>query len=269
MIGPAILFCPGDRPDRFAKAAARADAVILDLEDAVAPEDKPAARASVLDALPSLDPARTIVRINALDSPWGHDDAGALRALAAPPLVMLPKARAAADLDALAPLAVIALCETAEGVLAAPSIARAATCAGLMWGSEDLVADLGGRPGRGPDGRYRAVLEHARSTVLLAAAAAGRPAIDTVLVDLDDLDTLRADAEYAAAAGFTAKACVHPDQVDPVRAAFAATPAEVEWATGVLRAAEGRAGVFRHRGRMIDAPVLAAARAVLARRPSR
>jgi citrate lyase subunit beta/citryl-CoA lyase len=194
-IGPAILFCPGDRPDRFAKAAARADAVILDLEDAVAPENKPAARTAVLDALPLLDPARTTVRINSLDSPWGRQDADALRALAAPPLVMLPKAGAAIDLDALAPLAIIALCESAAGILAAPSIAHAANCVGLMWGSEDLIADLGGRAGR-----RLSVLAHAQASVLLAATAAGLPAIDTVLVDIDDTDRRPHDTGTAAPA---------------------------------------------------------------------
>jgi citrate lyase subunit beta/citryl-CoA lyase len=260
-----MLFCPASRPDRFAKAAARADTVILDLEDAVGVADKDTARAAVLDGLAELDPARTVVRVNGLDTAWGRADIGALARLADPPLVMLPKAAVAADISALAPLSVIALCETAEGIVNAPAIARQSRCVGLMWGSEDLVANLGGRPSRLPDGRYRPVVEHARTTVLLAATAAGKPAIDTVLVDIADAEMLRRDTEDAAAAGFAAKACVHPDQVAVVRAAFAPTARDIDWARGVLAAARDHDGVFAHQGRMIDAPVLTHARSILDR----
>ncbi|BBG02498.1 MULTISPECIES: HpcH/HpaI aldolase/citrate lyase family protein [Pseudonocardia] len=261
--GPALLFCPGNRPDRFAKAAAAADTVILDLEDAVGPDDKAAARAAVAGALPDLDPAAVLVRVNAPGTPWFDDD---VAALAAHPgvAVMLPMATRAADVEALAPHPVIALCETARGVLAAPEIAAAPGCAGLMWGSEDLVADLGGRAGRAPGGGYRPAVEEARIRILYAARAAGVPPVDTVLVDIDDLTTLRSDSAAAVVAGFAAKACIHPVQVPVVRKAFRPTDDEVAHAHAVLAAAERHGGgVFRLDGRMVDAPLLAHAREVL------
>ncbi|SHK45220.1 citrate lyase subunit beta / citryl-CoA lyase [Pseudonocardia thermophila] len=262
--GPAWLFCPGNRPDRFAKAAAAADAVILDLEDAVAPEDKDTARGAVLDALAGLDPAAVLVRVNAADTEWHAADVAALSAH--PDLVlMLPKAERPEDVAALAPHPVVALCETARGVLAAPEIAGAANCAGLMWGSEDLMADLGARWRRNLDGGYQPVLEEARVRILYAARAAGISPVDTVLIDIEDERTLEADSIAASGAGFFAKACIHPRQVDVVRAAFCPNAEEVEWARAVLAAAEGNDAVFRFRGRMVDAPVLAHAREILRR----
>lgn len=261
--GPALLFCPGNRPERFAKAAAAADTVILDLEDAVGPDGKDAAREAVVAALAELDPAATLVRVNAPGTPWHDDD---VAALAAHPdvAVMLPMAASAADVTALAPRPVVALCETARGVLAAPEIAQAENCTALMWGSEDLVADLGGRPGRAPGGGYRPAVEEARTRILYAARAGGAVPIDTVLVAIDDLDTLRADSTAAVAAGYAAKACIHPKQVEVVREAFLPTEDEVADARAVLTAAEEHGGgVFRLQGRMIDAPVLAHAREVL------
>src|SRR5699024_2804148 len=168
-LGPALLFCPGDRPDRFRKAADRADAVILDLEDAVAPERKQAARAVV--AAPA-----------ALRPGW----------------VMLPTAGSRADVGrlvaALPSARVLVLCETARGILAAPELAAHPDVAALMWGGEDLVADLGGTSSRDATGGYREVVRHARAAVLLAARAHGRSAIDAVHLDLKDLDGQRAEA---------------------------------------------------------------------------
>lgn len=258
--GASLLFCPADRPDRFAKAAAAADGVILDLEDGVAPEDKPRARQALRETL--LDPRRTIVRINAAGT---GDHAEDLAALNDTPYdtVMLAKAETAAQVEALAPTRVLALCETPRGILAAPQIAAAANTAGLMWGAEDLVAALGGRSSRGHDGRYRDVAAHARSAVLLAAGAYGRPAIDSVFLDIADLDGLAAEAEDAAGAGFAAKACIHPNQAAVVRQAFLPSEEEVGWARRVLAAAERSAGVFAFEGRMVDAPVLRHAEHVL------
>lgn len=264
MRGPALLFCPGDRPDRYAKAAAAADAVVLDLEDAVAPDAKDAARDAVVRGLRDLDPAAVVVRVNAAGSPWHAADVAALAAFPEVAL-MLPMAQRPEDVEALAPHPVLALCETARGVLEAPRIASASTCVGLMWGSEDLLADLGGRSGRAPDGTYRPALAEARTRILYAARAAGVTPIDTVLVALDDLDLLAADSADAAAVGYAAKACIHPTQVAVVRAAFRPGDAEVAHARDVLAAATGQPGVFRFRGRMVDAPVLAHAREVLRR----
>jgi citrate lyase subunit beta/citryl-CoA lyase len=266
-LGPALLFCPGDRPDRFAKAAARADAVILDLEDAVAPGRKQIAREAV--AAHALDPARTIVRVN---PPGGADftaDVDALSSLR-PRWVMLPKAGSPAEVGrlvaALPSAKVLVLCETARGVLAAPALAAHPEVVALMWGGEDLVADLGGTSSRSVDGTYREVVRHARSAVLLAARAHGRSAIDAVHLDLEDHDGLRAEAADAAASGFTATACLHPDQVPVVRAAYAPEPEAVERARALLAAAEeAGSGVFAHEGRMVDGPLLRHARTLLAR----
>jgi len=261
--GPALLFCPADRPDRYAKALDRADAVILDLEDAVDPARRPAAREAL--AASRLDPARVIVRVN----PAGSSDHDAdLAALELTPYraVMLPKAERPADLAAFDGLAVIALCETAAGVLAAPELARARNVLALMWGAEDLVASLGGTSSRHADGTYRDVARHARSAVLLAAGAAGVHAVDTVHLDIADLDGLRAEAEDAVAVGFAATACIHPGQVETVRAAYRPTPEEAARARELLAAAEeAGGGVFRFDGGMVDGPVLAHARAVVRR----
>ncbi|MFJ3491840.1 HpcH/HpaI aldolase/citrate lyase family protein [Leifsonia aquatica] len=261
--GPALLFCPADRPDRYAKALERADAVILDLEDAVDPSRRPAAREAL--AASRLDPARVIVRVNPAGSDDHDADLAALE-MTSYRAIMLPKAERAADLAAFDGMDVIALCETAAGVLAAPELARAANVLALMWGAEDLVASLGGTSSRHPDGTYRDVARHARSAVLLAAGAAGVHAVDTVHLDIADLDGLRAEAEDAVAVGFAATACIHPGQVETVRTAYRPTPEEVARARELLAAAEeAGGGVFRFAGEMVDGPVLAHARAVVRR----
>ena len=260
--GPALLFCPADRPDRFAKAAERADAVILDLEDAVAPDAKHAARLALVES--TLDPERVIVRLNPASSPGFADD---LAALAATDYrtVMLAKCEGTADLIELEGYEVLALCETAPGVLAAAEVAALANVAALMWGAEDLVASLGGSASRRADGRYRDVAMHARSHVLLAAAAHGIAAIDAVHLDIGDVGGLRAEAEDAAALGFAATACIHPSQVQVVRDAYRPTPDQLDWATAVLAEAARQPGVFAFRGGMVDAPVLRQAEALVRR----
>ena len=158
-MGPTLLFVPGDRPDRFSKAAERSDAVILDLEDAVAPADKAKAREHM--AASTLDPATTMVRINALGTEAARLDLAAL-ALGRFNTIMVAKA---SDVDAIAALEkynVVVLCETAAGIQAAQALAHLPNVVGLMWGAEDLVASLGGSSSRfGADspqaGRYRAV----------------------------------------------------------------------------------------------------------------
>jgi len=260
MHGPALLFCPANRPDRYAKAAAAADTVILDLEDAVAPADKARAREAL--AASTLDPERVIVRLNAAGTPEHALDLAAVRS-SGYTTVMLAKAESAADVAATPGLRVLALCETARGVMNAPEIAAHPATAGLMWGAEDLIASMNGRSSRFADGRYRDVARTARATVLLAARAHGKDAIDAVHLDIADLDGLRTECEDAAASGFTATACIHPTQVATIRAAYASTDAEREWARAVLAEAEEQPGVFRFRGRMIDEPVLRQAREIL------
>jgi citrate lyase subunit beta / citryl-CoA lyase len=259
-LGPAILFCPADRPERYEKALERSDAVILDLEDAVA--DKDAGRAALL-AHP-VDPARVIVRINGFASEYFEADLDALAA-SGYRRVMLPKASSAAELEVLRGYDVIALCETAAGVLAAPEMAAVVHVVALMWGAEDLVASLGGTSSRNDDGEYRDVARFARSAVLLAAAANDTAAIDAVHVKIADVAGLAAEARDAAAVGFAATACIHPSQVAVIRDSYAPTAAEVEHARAVLVAAAGEQGVFTFEGQMVDEPLLRHARSVVAR----
>lgn len=260
--GPAWLFCPADRPDRYAKAAAVADVVILDLEDGVAAADRPAAR-KALQQNP-LDPARTVVRV----SPAGTEEqARDLEALAGTvyTTVMLAKTEAAAQVTALAQRQVIALVETPRGAVFAAEVAAAQNTVAMMWGAEDLVAALGGGSSRRADGGYRDVARHVRSTVLLAASAFGRAALDAVYLAIGDLDGLRAEALDAAAVGFAATVCIHPSQVPVVRDAYRPAADQVDWARRVLAAARSERGVFAFEGQMVDSPVLRHAEAILRR----
>ena len=158
--GPAWLFCPADRPERYQKAAAAADIVILDLEDGCAAADRPAARKALVDV--PLDPTRTVVRVN----PFGTADQKLdLEALKKTPYdtVMLPKCEAAEQVSALAPLHVIVLVESPMGALAVTKTVRVDNAFAVMWGAEDLFAALGGTANRYPDGTYREVARHVRS----------------------------------------------------------------------------------------------------------
>jgi citrate lyase subunit beta/citryl-CoA lyase len=263
--GPALLFCPADRPDRYAKALGAADAAILDLEDGVGADGKDAARAALAGA--DLDPARVIVRVNAAGTAEHAADIAALRGTGYRQ-VMLAKTETRAQLDGLGgDWRVVALCETPLGVVNAAEIAAAPNVIALMWGAEDLIAAMGGRTSRFFDGRYRDVARHARSSVLLAASAYGRPAIDSVYVNIPDLDGLSAEAEDAAASGFKLKGCVHPSQVAVVRKAFRADGAQVAWARRVLAAARDAGaqdkGAIKLDGQMIDAPLIRQAEAIL------
>ena len=283
-LGPALLFCPADRPERFDKALERADAVILDLEDGVAPADRPRAREALVafatrwqesqqareaDAGDgTVDADRVIVRVNAASSPDFGADLDAVRAT---PFrtIMLAKAESIAELDelvaGLGPVGIIALCETAKGVLAARELAAHPATIALMWGAEDLVVSLGGTSSRTADGAYREVARFARSAVLLAAAAHGVDAIDAVHIDLDDLDGLAVEAQDAVASGFAATACLHPSHAQVVRQAYRPSEDAVARAREVLAAAGEASGALRVEGRMIDEPLVAQARAVLAR----
>ncbi len=268
--GPALLFCPGDRPDRFEKAAARADGVVLDLEDAVAPDAKASARESIVAASQILDPERTLVRISAAGTPEAESDLAAL-SRSGFRQVVLAKARRAEDVqwtaERLPGVRIAAQIESAAGVLAAGEIAAPEQVVALGWGSEDLLGSLGGRSSRrsgrqfGHAGVFRDVIRTARAHILLAAAAHWKAAIDAVHVDLEDLEGLAAEAEDAAASGFAATFCVHPAQVKAVRAAYAPTQEEVAQARRLVEAA--REGAFRFEGLMIDAPLLAHAERVL------
>lgn len=260
--GPAWLFCPADRPERYAKAAARADVVIIDLEDAVAATDKPAARQALV-ATP-LDPQRTIVRVNAFGTTDLDDDLAAL-AETDYDVVMLPKCESREQVAALTPRSVVALVESPRGAIGVADSLSADNAIGVMWGAEDLVAALGGTSSRFPDGHYRGFADHVRSQSLLAAKAHRLFALDSVYLDISDLQGLRDEADDAVATGFDGKVAIHPSQVAVIRDAYAPAPGRIDWATRVLEAVKTNRGVFSFEGQMVDAPVIAQAEQIVRR----
>ncbi|WP_108462620.1 HpcH/HpaI aldolase/citrate lyase family protein [Devosia naphthalenivorans] len=256
------LFVPADRPDRYLKAAnSGADAVIIDLEDAVVASAKVGAREQLLASAAMLAKCRVpvLVRVNAADTAWYEDDLASLRTL---PLsgILLPKAEDPAAVGALASslspgTELIAQIESPRGLVMARGIAMAASR--LAFGSVDFSVALGIE-------HRRDALLFARSELVLASALAGRPGpIDGVTTALND-DALTADdACYAAALGFGGKLLIHPRQVKPAAAAFAPTESQEQWAMRVLAASDGEAVAVD--GAMVDAPVLQQASMILAR----
>ena len=270
-IGPAILFVPADRPERYSKAYERSDAVIIDLEDAVAPNDRSSARTALAEHLARMDKPtteRTVVRVNPVADPDFSEDA-ALLTNTALRFVMVPKVESIGDISqaasALPGVKLIALCESASGVIEAPQIAKHPSVAALMWGAEDLMVSTGGSASRFADGTYRDVPRFARAQVLLAAAAAGKASIDTIHTDLSPTDQFIAEAEDAVATGWTAKACIHPAQVQVIRDAYTPTEAESEYAHALLAEVKRQRGVFQFRGTMVDGPLIAHAQNVVNR----
>lgn len=263
--GPGWLFCPADRPERFEKAAAAADVVILDLEDGVAATDREAARAALIDT--PLDPSRTVVRLNPATTPDHELDLSAL-ARTGYTTVMLAKTESADQVAALAPLDVVVLIETPLAALVVTELVRVDNALGAMWGAEDLFAALGGTSNRNADGSYRDVARHVRSQTLLAAKAYGRMALDSVYLDIKDLDGLRAETDDAVAVGFDAKVAIHPTQVAAIRAGYAPTDDQARWARNVLAAARTERGAFQFEGQMVDMPVLRRAERIVALAPT-
>ena len=259
-----FLFVPGDRPDRFGKAVtAGADAVVLDLEDAVGPQAKPGAREHVACWLAQGHQA--VVRINAAGTPWHASDLAMVRARPGAVLaLMVPKAEDPAELTALsralpAGTGVIPLVESAAGVLRAADVCAVPGVIRPAFGSVDLAAQLGVSHDV-PD-----ALSHARSAVVLGAAASGRAApVDGVTTGIADDRGLRADLERALRLGFTGKLCIHPGQVAVANEYLSPSAAETAWA-GQVVAAAGDGSVTVIDGQMIDRPVVLRARAILAR----
>jgi citrate lyase subunit beta / citryl-CoA lyase len=257
----SYLFVPADRPERFEKAlGCGADAVIVDLEDAVAPEKKGAARSALGEWLAS---ARTpvVVRINGIESPWFGDDL-ALCALPGVGAVMLPKAERAQDLAMVSERApgkaLLPLIETAAGFDGMRSVAQAPGVERLVFGSIDFQLDLG----IGGEGD---ALLYFRSQIVLASRLASLAApVDGVCTSIDDMQALQADAERARRLGFGAKLCIHPRQVDTVNRSFSPSDAEVLWAQRVLDAAARSDGAaVAVDGKMVDRPVILRAQALL------
>ncbi len=260
--GPAWLFCPADRPERFARAIESSDLAIFDLEDGVAPARRALARAAL--AALEAPPERFIVRVNPVGSPEHALDREALESCATS-VVMLAKTESAAEVASLAPWRVVALCETPVGLSRVEEIAAAPNVVALMWGAEDLAAGLGGTASRGSDGALSDVSRYARARTLLAARVAGVVALDTVHVAFDDEAGLLAEARDAAAMGFDATPCVHPCQVGIVREAYRPTDDELAFARRVLAASADAGGVVRVDDVMVDGPLIAHARRTLRR----
>jgi len=261
--GPAWLFCPADRPDRYPKALAAADVVILDLEDAVAPVDRTAARDALrrLSDDGVLDRDRTVVRINGADT---ADHAADLAVVSEAEVrrVMLAKSEEPADVSRIE-AEVLLLVETPRGVEQAGRLAEQADVVAMMWGADDLVAGLGGTASRHDDGRYRDVARYARSRVLIAAKAHGRLALDAVHMDIADTAGLAAECEDAVAVGFDATVAIHPSQLPVIRAAYSPTTERVQWARRLLAHVGNDRGVTTFEGRMVDGPIFRQAERVL------
>jgi citrate lyase subunit beta/citryl-CoA lyase len=258
----SYLFVPGDRPERLDKAcAAGADAVIVDLEDAVTPERKASAREVVTQWLAG--GGRACVRVNGTDTQWFEDDCALLRhpgVLAA----VLPKSERAEQLALLAErgrpgLPLLPIVETALGLCNVRELARAPGVERLMFGSVDFQLDCG-ILGDGDE------LLFARSELVIASAAARIDApVDGVTVAIHDLDQLQADTRRARQLGFGAKLCIHPKQVAPVNPSFPPDDEEGAQARAIVSAVEAAAGVgaINLNGKLIDRPVIERARKIL------
>lgn len=248
------LFVPANRPERFEKAAASgADAIIIDLEDAVAVDEKDAARAKLRAGFTGIP---IIVRVNAPGTRWHADDMAAVTALDVA-AVMVPKAEIGGGFAAtLGGKPVIALVESARGLADARALAALEGVALLAFGSIDFCADLG-------CAHTREALSAARSEIVLASRLAGIAApLDGVTTAIDDAAAIEGDARYARDFGFGGKLLIHPRQIAPALAGLMPDAEEIEWARRVLAAADGASRVD---GAMVDAPVRLRAEAILSR----
>lgn len=277
----SLLFLPGNSPKMLINGPyLGADAVILDLEDAVAPSEKDAARILARNAMKYMDfcGCEIIVRINSIDTPFWREDIDEILPQK-PSLILLPKTSCAQDVleadacitEAEARLGfekntvrLMPLIETALGVENAFSIASASgRVAALFLGAEDLTADL--RCKRTKEGRE---IEYARTRLVMAARAAGVEVYDTPFTDVNDDEGIRADAALAKALGFTGKASISPRHVEAINQAFSPTEREIDYAYEVMEAirqakAQGKGAVALH-GKMIDAPIVARAEQTIA-----
>ena len=281
MLAPSLrsfLFVPGTHPGRFLRALdSGADAVVFDLEDAVDAARKDEARRLVAEFLGASTSTRAmrLVRVNALGAPratgsdWLTEDLAMIAAIPNVDGIVVPKAAEAAGVERVSESCgrrpVFPLLETAKGILHAEAVASAkATIPALLFGAEDLTAEIG--VPRTIDGEE---LLYARSRVVLAATAAGADAIDAVFTAIGDDAGLRRDAERARALGFRGKMAIHPGQIPIIHAAFSPSADEIEQARRIIDAfdhAQARGeGVIRLDDAMVDAPVVARAREVLAR----
>jgi citrate lyase subunit beta/citryl-CoA lyase len=279
----SFLFVPGDSARKFESAKkTAADALILDLEDSVAPDQKVAARTITRGLLDARKAEQKIyIRVNALDTGLTLGDLAAVMP-GRPDGIVLPKCAGATDVNQLAlyldafeaafgiehgsTRIVVVATETAQAVLKLHSFEGASPRLwGMMWGAEDLAASLGASRNR-TDGRYHSPFLLARDLCLISAAAAGVVAIDTVFTDIDNLEALKEETIEARRDGFLAKAVIHPKHIDVVNAALTPTDEEVAWSRQIVKAFEENpnSGVVKINGKMIDKPHLRAAVKILA-----
>jgi len=271
----SMLFVPADSERKIEKAmASGVDVVILDLEDSVAPQNKPAARARAAETLNSPRSGPQIyVRVNALDTGLTSDDLAAI-VPAGPDGLIQPKTEAGACVEKLAGMAgkelpVIAIAtETASAMFGLGTYAGvAANLQGMAWGAEDLSNDLGAQANRDSDGHLSEPYRLARSLCLFGARAAGIEPVDTVYVDFRDAAGLERDCMEAVRDGFTCKMAIHPAQVDVINRIFTPSQEQVTEARGIIDAfaGAGNAGVVGIGGKMYDIPHLNRSRKLLER----
>lgn len=266
MLPVSYLFVPGNRPERFAKAlAAGAGAVILDLEDAVAPDDKAAARQAIAEWVRTagVAPERLVVRINDALSPWYADDLAMIKAVGLTQ-VMLPKTEFAEQVKmtiaATSPAVVIvALVESARGINNIDQIALAEGVQRIAFGTLDYAADLN------LSGDELGLIYPYSKIAIASRSAELAPPIAGVTPNLDDLARTEADFAFARAFGCTAKMCIHPKQVEVVERLSRPTEQEIIWARKVLAAAKNSSGAVQVDGKMVDRPVVLKAEAIMAR----
>lgn len=260
----SVLYVPGDKPRAIEKARTlRPDAVILDLEDAVAPEHKAQARAHVRDALNTPWPVPVLIRVNGAGTPWEQDDHHLARSAGAAGIV-LPKVENPHALHDLGPdLPIWAMIETPQGILNAPRIAAVPGVNALLVGANDLARALRTRPHED-----RTPLLHALSSVVLAARAHGKIPLDAVYNDIRDPQGFQRECQQGRALGFTGKTVIHPDQIKGANTAFGVSAAEAGAARELIAAweqarREGKS-VATHRGALVEQMHVDEAQEVLA-----
>jgi len=278
------LFSPGDNEKKMAKAVeSNADIALLDLEDAVAVENKPIARQMVQDLLRAnaAERARIWVRINPLDGPYALDDLAAILP-AQPGGIMLPKVDGRADVEKLdhylsalevangmeegSTPVIVLITETAEAMFHTGDYKGVRRLVALTWGAEDLADAVGAMSNRDMDGSFSFTFELARSLTLLGAAAAGVPAVETICADFKDLEALKARAEMVRRNGFRGMLAIHPAQVDVINAAFTPSADEIAEAKEIVEIFRANPGVgaIGYKGGMLDRPFLSRAQQLLA-----
>ncbi len=283
----SVHFVPGANEKMLMKSLSiAADSLVLDLEDAVTPDRKDDARRVVAGWLRDVDFAgkERIVRMNPLDTPWGLEDLR-LTMQSPPDAYLVPKVRSLADIQRIdATLAgleaayrhahgrvklILVSTETPQGVLNLPTFTQCSRVTALSWGAEDLSAAIGARRNRDENGNYLDVFKFCRVQTLLCATAGDVQPLDTVYVDIKNVEGLKRDCQEGAWMGYTGKITIHPDQVPIVNAMFTPSADEVEEARELVAAferaeREGRMA-FAFRGQMVDVPHLNRARTIIAR----